>query len=158
VEARLAPIGARLAREVVARFARGDDMTGTPQDNALATRAPKLKKEDGLIDWPRRAEQVRCQVRAMHPWPTAYTFWHRARQPPVRLIVNRATPAEIGDSGLSPGSVLTGAAQGRLLVAAGAGVVEVIELQSAGKRRMAAAEFLRGRPPLPGDRLGPESP
>jgi methionyl-tRNA formyltransferase len=159
VEARLAPLGARLAADVVARFARGDDMTGTPQDNALASRAPKLKKEDGLIDWARRAEQVCCQVRAMHPWPTAYTFWHRPGQTPLRLIVHKATarPAAPGEA-LAPGEVAVGQLAA-LTVGAGEGtVVEVHELQPAGKPRLKARDFLNGRRPQPGDRLGPEAP
>lgn len=156
VEARLAPLGARLAAEVVARFARGDDMAGTPQDNSHASRAPKLKKEDGLIDWSRRAEQVACHVRAMHPWPTAYTFWHRAGQPPLRLIVHKATARPSGEV-LAPGEIALNAQA--LLVGAGGGtVVEVQELQPAGKPRLKARDFLNGRRPQPGDRLGPEAP
>jgi methionyl-tRNA formyltransferase len=157
LEARLSALGARLAGDVVNHLAQGP-VEGTVQDKSQVTNAPKLKKEDGLIDWSRPAPAVCNQVRAMQPWPTAYTFWHREGQPPLRLMVNRAVPAADSDSGLSPGSVLTTAARGRLLVAAGGGVVEVIELQPAGKRRMAAAEFLRGRPPRAGDRLGPETP
>src|SRR5581483_5205266 len=76
VEARLALVGAELSAEVVARLAAGEKVAGVKQDKSLATKAPKLKKEDGAIDWARRAEQVCCQIRAMHPWPTAYTYWH----------------------------------------------------------------------------------
>src|SRR5262249_3417525 len=67
VEARLAPLGARLALSVVDRLAAGEFLPGTPQDDSLATKAPKLKKEDGDLDWTRTAQQVCCQVRAMHP-------------------------------------------------------------------------------------------
>jgi methionyl-tRNA formyltransferase len=93
----------------------------------------------------------------MQPWPTAYTSWHRAGQTPLRLIVCRtaARPFASGELG-QPGDVLLAGDLKRLRVAAGDGVVEVIELQPAGKRRMTAEEFLRGRRPQPGDRLGPE--
>lgn len=153
VEARLAPLGACLALRVLDEIADGRAI-GVKQDSSQATRAPKLKKEDGLIDWTRTAQQVCWHVRAMHPWPSPYTFWHRAGQTPVRLIVHRARPAD-GAEG-PPGTIL--ADPNVLRVAAGAGVVEVLELQPAGKARMSAADFLRGRRPQPGDRLGPETP
>jgi methionyl-tRNA formyltransferase len=157
VEARLACVGARLALGVVERLAAGETIPGVRQDSALATRAPKLKKDHGEIDWSRRAEQVCCQIRAMHPWPTPYTFWHRSGQEPLRLIVHKARPraAAPGETA-TPGAIL--AEQHDLLcVGAGQGtVVEVLELQPASKRRMPAGDFLRGRRPLPGDRLGPE--
>jgi methionyl-tRNA formyltransferase len=157
VEARLAPLGARLALEVVGRMEAGP-VEGRKQDVSQATKAPKLKKEDGAIDWRRPAAQVGNQVRAMQPWPTAYTFWHRPGQPPLRLLIlkARARPRQPAAEAATPGDVLPEAA--RLCVAAGEGVVEVRELQPAGKRRMTAEEFLRGRRPQPGDRLGPEAP
>jgi methionyl-tRNA formyltransferase len=159
VEARLAPLGARLAVRVAEQYEAGTPPAGVKQDKSLATPAPKLKKEDGALDWTRRAEQVCCQVRAMHPWPTAYTFWHRAGQPPLRLIVHRALarPAQDGEAPFL-GEILTNSLD-KLAVGTGGGtVVEILELQPAGKKRMPAADFLRGRRPQPGDRLGPEAP
>jgi methionyl-tRNA formyltransferase len=160
LEARLAPLGARLAMLVIDQMARGT-IQGRPQDKSQVTRAPKLKKEDGAIDWTRSGKDVCNQVRAMQPWPTAYTYWHRPGQAPLRLLVQRAAwhPLSPGEQP-TPGEVLLGPAAGaELLVAAGAGTaVEILELQPAGKRRMTAAEFVRGRPPRPGDRLGPEQP
>jgi methionyl-tRNA formyltransferase len=156
VEARLAVLGAKLALGVIDAL-EGGTAEGRKQDPALATRAPKLKKEHGAIDWTRSGAQVCCQVRAMHPWPTAYTYWHRAGQPPLRLIVHRAAwrTRRQGED-LAPGEVLA-SEPARLVVGAGGGdVVEVLELQPAGKRRMSAEEFLRGRRPQPGDSLGPE--
>ena len=156
IEARLAHIGADLALGVVARMAIGS-VTGTRQDPALVTKAPKLKKEHGVIDWTKPAHRVYCQIRAMHPWPTPYTFWHRVGQPTLRLIVHRASPriASPDEQG-APGTVLP--MTDRLGVVAGEGtVLEVTELQPAGKKRMPAADFLRGRRVLPGDRLAPEN-
>jgi methionyl-tRNA formyltransferase len=159
LEVRLAPLGARAALDVVDRMTRGP-VTGTAQDKSQVTKAPKLKKEHGVIDWSRPAAQVCNQVRAMQPWPTAYTFWHRQGQAPVRLIVARTGVSEETGERLAPGSILVKPEAGaRLLVAAGGGtVVEVLELQPAGKKRMAAADFLRGRRPQAGDRLGSETP
>src|SRR5262245_11416637 len=74
LEARLAPLGAKLALQAIEQIASG---TAKPiqQDKSQATKAPKLKKEDGLIDWNQNAWQVFNQIRAMQPWPTAYTFF-----------------------------------------------------------------------------------
>jgi methionyl-tRNA formyltransferase len=160
VEARLAPLGARLAMQVIEQIQNGTAQ-GRKQDPSQVTKAPKLKKEDGSIDWTRTAEQVCNQIRAMQPWPTAYTFWHRPGQPPLRLLVLRAAwrPRRDGEPAAQPGEVLVPGEAKRLGVAAGGGgVVEVLELQPSGKRRMTAEEYLRGRKPQPGDRLGPETP
>ncbi len=157
LEARLAPLGAKLALQVIDRIGAGT-ATGLKQDPAQVTKAPKLTKEHGAIDWTQPAERVCNHVRAMHPWPTAYTYWHRAGQPPLRLIVHKAEcrPGTT-DQALAPGSVLEPeGSSARLRVVAGGGtLVEVLELQPAGKRRMAAEEFLRGHRVRPGDRLGP---
>lgn len=160
VEARLAPLGAKLAIQVIEQIQNGT-VQGRKQDPSQVTKAPKLKKENGLIDWSRSAEQVCNQIRAMQPWPTAYTFLHRQGQPPIRVIINRtgeirrmrAVPDPV------PGSLLLLEDNKRLLVAAGGqGAIEILELQPAGKRRMTAEEFLRGRKPQAGDCFGPETP
>lgn len=158
VEARLAQVGARLASDMVARFARGEVPTGGKQDRQQVTKAPKLKKEDGSVDWTRNAGQVCCQVRAMHPWPTPYTYLHRAGQPAVRLILHRTQPLEARDESAVPGAVVPMGAD-RLVVTAGDHtLLEILELQPAGKKRMPASAFLRGYRLNPGDRLGPEAP
>jgi methionyl-tRNA formyltransferase len=160
LETRLAAVGARLALEVIDKLAKGP-VEGRPQDKSQATRAPKLKKEDGLIDWTRPSGQVCNQVRAMQPWPTAYTFWHRDGQPPLRLLLTRvACRGEKVSPTMPAGEIIISPEKAEhLLVAAGDGsVVEVVEVQPVGKRRMPVADFLRGRRPQPGDRLGPETP
>jgi len=156
-EARLAVLGAKLALDVIGQMEAGT-VQGRKQDPALVTKAPKLKKENGVIDWTRPAAEVCNQIRAMQPWPTAYTWYLRGPGPtPLRLIVYRATARamtadEEGEPGelLHPHGNLT-----RLRVAAGGRtVVEICDLQPANKRRMRAEEFLRGRPPQRGVRLG----
>lgn len=157
LEARLAPLGARQTVQVVRQIATGATQ-GVKQDKSLATKAPKLTKEHGLIDWTGAAEQICNHVRAMQPWPTAYTFLHRAGQPPLRLIVAKAAAHDAtGQPVATPGTpVVTD--NKRLLIAAGDGrVVEIGALRPAGKRRMPAADFLRGHPLKPGDRFGSES-
>ncbi len=154
VEARLAPLGARLLCRVLDELAAGTARP-IPQDSSLATKAPKLKKEDGLIDWTRSASQICCHLRAMHPWPTAYTFWRRPGQSSLRLILHRgrAVPA---CSRLQPGEIVVDRLDALCVGAGDGAMVEILELQPAGKRRMAAAEFLRGRKPRQGDFLGSE--
>ena len=159
LEGRLGPLGARLAVETIRRLAAGP-VTGTPQDKSKATKAPKLTKENGLIDWSRPAADVVNQIRAMQPWPTAYTFLHRPAQRPLRLIVHGATFAAAHQpsptSTVKAGLVLA-VGRERLFVFAGDGnPVWIHELQPAGKRRMPASEFLRGHN-LKGAWIGPES-
>ena len=78
LEFRIAPIGARLSVETVKRMKLGP-VSGTNQDAEIAKqfRAPKLTKEMGQIDWTKPADVVCRQIRAMQPWPTAYTYFHR---------------------------------------------------------------------------------
>jgi methionyl-tRNA formyltransferase len=156
LEDRLAPVGARLALQVMDQIIAGT-ATGQKQDKAQATKAPKLTKEHGLIDWTRPAQDVCNQVRAMQPWPTAYTYWHRKGQEPLRLIVWKASQSDGSVQALEPGTIDPApAGQGVLRVAAAAGsAVEIVELQPAGKRRMIAADFLRGHLPQVGNRFGP---
>jgi methionyl-tRNA formyltransferase len=159
LEERLAPVGARLALQTVEGIALGP-VAGKPQDKSLATKAPKLVKENGLINWTKPAEQVRNQIRAMQPWPTAYTFLYRAGKPPLRVILWRANVAgEMQTNPLGHGEAACNNNPLRLVVGAGLGTcVEVAELQPAGKRRIPASEFLRGYPLRQGDRFGPEQP
>jgi methionyl-tRNA formyltransferase len=158
LEARLAVIGGRLAVQVIEQLASGT-VQSIKQDKSQASKAPKLTKENGQIDWSRPAHDICNQIRAMQPWPTAYTYWHREGQMPLRLIISKAAWREQAASeGVLPGQVIVRPEENsHLWVAAGSGSqVEILELQPAGKRRMAVAEFLRGHRPQPGDRLGPE--
>jgi methionyl-tRNA formyltransferase len=157
LEAKLAPLGAKLAVETIQRMKAGP-VTGEKQDPTLVTKAPKLTKEMGLIDWRQPAERVCRQVRAMQPWPTAYTYLHRGGNPPIRVIINRAH--EGGTITIHHDLVV-----GEALATAHSisvmtwfdGLVAIVELQPAGKKRMTAEEFLRGYPLKEGDRFGPQS-
>ncbi len=159
LETRLAQLGSRLAVRVIEEIVAGT-ARGIKQDKTQATKAPKLTKEHGQIDWTRPGRDVCNHIRAMQPWPTAYTYWHRQGQQPQRMIVHKAASRESGDATIPPGQVIPKPGETtRLLVAAGFGTeVEILELQPAGKRRMPAAEFLRGHRLQAGDRLGPEAP
>lgn len=161
LESRLAPIGAQLALEVIRRMKSGP-IQGIPQDPALVSKAPKLRKEMGLIDWSRPAPQVWNQIRAMQPWPTPYSYLHRAGQPPLRVLVPDAVPIESAERQCSPGSVFsepTAEGDPAMFVFCGEGtLLRILGLQPAGKRLMSAADFLRGHPIRPGDFFGAERP
>ena len=157
LEARLAVVGAKLAADVVRRLHAGP-VAGEKQDPALVTKAPKITKEMGLIDWTKPAEEICRQVRAMQPWPTAYTFLHRPGKEPLRVIVSKADthfgtqPSEH----FVPGELYS-YTDGTHQYLAVHGGVRVLELQPAGKRKMTAEEFLRGYPVQDiGERFGPE--
>lgn len=155
LEARLAPLGAQLALDVIAKIANGN-VDGELQDQSLVTRAPKLKKEMGLIDWKKTGQQVVNQIRAMQPWPTPYSYLHQTNKTPLRVIIPKAKVVD-RTSDVSPGRVILENAN-QLLVATGNDqVVEILEIQPAGKKRMSALEFLRGRPMHEGDFFGAEN-
>jgi methionyl-tRNA formyltransferase len=154
LESRLAPLGARLALAVIGQIASGTS-NGVKQDPGQVTKAPKLKKEHGLIDWSQPAARVCCQIRAVQPWPTAYTFWHRPDHQPLRLIVTQA--AAIPGRNDCPAGTVAAVTNETLAIAAGSGAVSLRKLQPAGKRVMDAAEFLRGHRVQLGERLGGEN-
>ncbi len=130
----------------------GDDVIGVVQDKSQATKAPRLKKSDGRIDWQRTAPEIERQLRAFTPWPGTFTFIPRRKGDPQRLIVLEASVS--GDStDAAPGEVLV-AEGNQLHVAAGGGsVLAIQQVQPAGKRAMQVDEYLRGRPVAVGDVL-----
>lgn len=152
LEARLARLGAPLSLETIEKIVAGRAEI-LPQDQSLVTKAPKLKKEDGIIDWSRPAAEIHNLVRAMQPWPMASTTWTAlpwTPAGPLRVIVHKTRP--VAGEG-APGVVLT-ATKDDLVVAAGEGAVQLLIVQVPGKKPMSAAEFLRGRHVQPGDRMG----
>jgi methionyl-tRNA formyltransferase len=143
LEARLSARGGALVLKVVNELAAG---TARPQSQAKgqATKAPRLEKEHGLVDWSRPAVAIKNQVRALDPWPRAYTHWRRGAGEPLRIILHRVQAVDSPVGGATPGTVVE--AGPRLIVAAGEGAVEILDLQPSGKRVMGASEFLRGYP------------
>jgi len=90
---RLALLGARLLVRALADIAAGQSRP-VPQDPSKATYAPSLRKEDGAIDWTRDAACLARLVRAMNPWPGAFTFWTPPSGSPIRLVIHEAEAAE----------------------------------------------------------------
>jgi methionyl-tRNA formyltransferase len=143
---RLAPLGAQAIVDAVRGWASGT-LQPQPQPAAGATYAAKISKDEARIDWTRPAEAIAAQVRAFNPWPVAET---RLRDEQVRVW--EARPAGASAAAGTPGTVLH-AADGRLLVATGDGVLEVLMLQFPGRKPLAAREILNSRP-LRGERFG----
>lgn len=142
VHDRMMELGADAVLETVRRIEAGD-VRPLPQDDALATPAPKIFKEDAHIRWDQPAERVHNQVRGLSPYPGAWT-----RHGDVLLKVYRT---RIASGSGDPGTVLQ--ADDRLVVASGTGAVELLEVQQEGRRPLPAREFLRGYPLRVGDRL-----
>ena len=148
---RLAALGAATLVDTLDALETGA-VEAWPQDDASATRAPKLSKAQAAIDWAVPAVEIERMVRAFDPWPVAHTRVAGTGTPALRIW--RAECAD-GDSSEAPGTVLA-CDESALVVAAGCGVVRIIEIQPPGARRMSAAEFVRGRRLAPGARLGRE--
>jgi methionyl-tRNA formyltransferase len=145
---RLAAIGARLLADTIGQIKQGT-ANREKQNDAEASLAPILKKEDGLIDWSRPAQQTYNRLRGFTPWPGGYTTF-RGQQ----LSVVRAKVAE--DERLAPATVQVD--KRRLLVGCGGGtVLELLELQMAGRKRMTAEAFLNGYRPLENEKLGDQN-
>ncbi len=141
---RLALLGREAMVETLHQLCRGT-LQPILQDDSLSCYAPMLKKEDGRIDWSQPATRIHNQVRGLDPWPGAYTTLDG------ETLKLAATLPEAGQG--EPGRVLSASADG-VRVACGEGVLRIGALQLPGKKRLAAAEFLRGRPLPAGLRLG----
>ena len=144
--ARLSEIGAEAIVEALALM-EGGALGEEAQDHAAATYAPKIERETARIDWTRPAEDVARWMRGMDEVPGAWS--ELSGRGAVKLFRPRIEHA----TG-TPGEVLSADAEG-VLVAAGVGAVRVCEVQPPGKRRMQAAEWVRGRGVAAGDRFQP---
>lgn len=142
---RLAEIGAQLLLETLERF---DRLVPEPQDERLATRAPRLTKADGVLDWRRPAAELAARVRGLNPWPGATT-----PSPVGRLLIWRARA--VAGSG-EPG-VLTAAA-GTLAVGTGEALLLPVEVQPENRRAVTWEAFLRGARLAPGTTLAAHVP
>ena len=147
---RLAKVAPEALLESLELLAKGG-APRIPQDNALATYAPKLKREDGKIDWTDPADAIERKIRAFDPWPGA--FMTISMNGAHNLKIFSATV--VGLRG-TPGEILK--CENELVVAAGNDALSLREVQLEGKRRMSAGEFLRGHRVLsPERREGPHT-
>ncbi|HEV2457985.1 MAG TPA: methionyl-tRNA formyltransferase, partial [Ktedonobacterales bacterium] len=132
---RLAPMGAAALLDVLARL---PDVPAHKQPEAGVTYAHKLTKDEARLDWSKSADELARAVRAYDPWPVAYGL-----QGDVPLKVWRAVALN-ESAAAAPGTVVAAGATG-VDVATGKGLLRILELQPAGGRRLAAADYARGR-------------
>ncbi len=145
VHDRLMELGAELTLDTLAHILQGD-LRPMPQDQlpdaSETSNAPKIFKEDCRIDWNRPARSVHNHIRGLSPYPGAWTTIECEGNPPSEIkILASAVASETSACG-TPGQIST--TGGRLTVCCASGQIEVLEVQPAGKRRMAAADWLRG--------------
>jgi methionyl-tRNA formyltransferase len=129
-------LGAAMLLDTLDRYAAGE-IAPAPQDDAEATYTRLIQKSDGVIDWSAPAEQIERMTRAYDPWPGAQTTW---RGQPLKILAARPHPQWAG--AIAPGTLLD--RKEGLWVAAGAGALELLLVQPAGKRAMPAADWRRG--------------
>ena len=143
LSARLAREGAELLVATLPGLAAGA-LVPTPQDDALATLCPKIRREDGQADFARPAPELARRLRAFTPWPGLFAFRAGRR---VKLL--EAAEAA-GRAGAAPGEIL--AAGDEIVVACGEGALAVTRLQAEGRRPLDAGTFSRGERVAPGER------
>jgi methionyl-tRNA formyltransferase len=143
---RLSRVGAELVLRGLPKYAAGG-YTPEKQNDAEATLAPMLKKEDGKVDFARPARAVHDHARGMTPWPGAYVT---QRGKTVKLVATRLSNVQ---RAAPPGTVLLADKSG-VLVACGEGAVELARVQPEGKKPMTGAEWAMGRGVAEGDVLG----
>jgi methionyl-tRNA formyltransferase len=141
---RLCTLGGETMAATLQLLLRGE-LHPQVQDDSQTCYAAMLKKEDGRIDWSQSAQQIHDRIRGLAPWPGTYT---ELNGEPLKLFLTRV---EAGEG--EPGTILPPAADA-VRIACGNGVLAVRELQLPGKKRLAAADFLRGCPLAVGSRLG----
>jgi methionyl-tRNA formyltransferase len=157
---RLALLGPDAVEQVLTDFEAGR-LHGQKQDETRVTRAPKLSRVDDHVDFSQSAEQVCRRILGLNPWPGVTVHWLDAsgRREPVTLKLLRAQPGAAGAQAGSPAGVVSAGvvveSGDRLLLAAGQGLVEILELQPQGRRAMSAAAFCQGHGVRAGDRFEP---
>ncbi len=134
---RLAALGADLICSTLDAI-YSSSLTPTPQNNEAATYAPMLKKSDGEIIWTDSGKKICAKIRAMTPWPGAFTRFNKSI-----LKIFKACPVDIPDSGAKPGTIVD-CGGNRLIVACGNGGVNILELMGKSGKQLKTEEFLRG--------------
>jgi len=141
---RLADVGARLILQSLTQLAEGKARRAL-QDPELATRAAKIAKAERSIDWRESAQQIHNRIRALSPEPGAVTSFRQRR-----IVLLRSEVSPVSDPG-EPGQILFD--HPGLVVAAGAGALEITELKPEGKRAQTGQDFRNGHRPVAGERF-----
>lgn len=147
VERDLAELGAAALVAVVNQMSKGP-VVETPQDDALATYAPKLEKSESPIDWERPAHEIHNRVRGLQPWPMASTTIHG-----TRCLIHR-TRSTNQSTEASAGAVVEATGDALAVATGDRRVLRIVMIQPEGRRVMTVREFLSGRKLIPGTLLG----
>ena len=145
LQEKLTPIGTELLLETLEGLKDGT-VVPRPQDEAAASPAPMIKKEDGEIDWGQPAQVIERRVRGFNPWPSAYSYVHGKL-----LKVHRAAVVS-STTDRRAGEVLRADANG-FWIATGAGILSLEEVQLENRKRLPGGEFVKGARIQKGERL-----
>lgn len=148
IERDLAAMGSDLLVGLLTDLAAGH-ITEIPQNDAEATYAPRLTKEEGLLDFTRPALEIHNRIRGLRPWPTAYTFLRG-----VRLVLHHARLSGHDAGAAEPGTCVMADGTGITIACGDGRAVDVLQIQPEGRRVMAARDFLSGYGRLTGQRFG----
>lgn len=140
---RLAEVGTALLIEILLEYLTGQ-ITPQPQEEAFATYAPQLKKEDGHLDFTRPAVELERRVRAFTPWPGAFALW---KDQPLKILKATLLENVRGEPGLIMPTEYGPA------VACGSDGLALLQIQPPGKKPMAGADFARGARGFAGAKL-----
>ena len=143
---KLATLGGSLLIDTLTGLEQGS-IVPQKQDDAQATHAARILKEDEVINWESPAHSIFCQIRGLAPAPGAYTLWNGERLKVWKARVNEKNTAK------APGTIVE-IGKDHLLVQTGNGCLEVLELQPAGKKAMPAKAFCNGTGVVEGAILG----
>jgi methionyl-tRNA formyltransferase len=130
---KLSALGADLLIETLPGYLNGD-IAPQPQDDSLATFAPRIDKEEGRIDWTQPAAAIERTVRAFMPWPGTYTFWN-GKQVKIHS-------GAVGEGSAEPGQVVNRG--GRVAIGTGEGLFYPLRVQLEGKSAVTVDDFVRG--------------
>lgn len=144
---KLSLLGAEALVEALGKL-RAGTLVETRQDDSLATYAPMLKKEHGLIDWSKSAVEVRNLIRGMSPWPSACAL-HEGKS--LKVLSAAVLPGR-GSAPSVPGEILEIGREG-IVVACGEGAISLGKVQPEGGRPMDSGAYAHGRRVKKGDRL-----
>ncbi len=143
---RLSFVGAELLSETLANYA---SLTPIEQDHAVATLAPIMKREDGLIDWEMSAIEIANRVRGFQPFPSSFTSFRGGK-----LTVWKAVAVEGAVGAVAAGTIIE-ASNGRMVITCGDNTALLVEeVQAEGKRRMTVRDFLNGVKVTVGEQVG----
>lgn len=135
---RMMVVGAKALKEVFPDILSGN-CNREQQDDAMATYAPMLDKQIGLIDWNQTSQKIECLIRGLNPWPTAYTYYGT-----TLFKIWKAEIVEYSDSNVKPGQIFDIISDKGVLVKTQDNALLITEIQAQGGRRMAMSDYLRG--------------